>query len=200
MRFLVVAGCAVAMAGAAEVNLAGMGQDLNGWADGVGRYGVSGGKFEVGQPAIQRLADGGLKVDLPVRELRGATAVYEAVISVTASQDGIVRTATASGEVDGRSFETGEVTRPEPVVVEAAAAEGTAATAAAVPAPLSPDAQMRADLLDQLAAAIERARTSEKVVKRDLTSWIFTRSASADEVLVEGTKAAVTSLFRRVGP
>ena len=199
MRFLVVTSCALAMAGAAELDVAGMGRDLNGWSNGVGRYSIGGGKFEVGQPGIRRLADGGVTIDVPVRELSGATAVYEAVVTLTASQDGIVRVVKAAGEVDGKSFETGEITRPEPVVVEAPAA-AEAADATATPPPLSPDAQMRADLLDQLAAAIERARTSDKVVKRDLTSWIFTRNASADEVLVEGTKAAVTSLFRRVGP
>jgi len=184
---------------AARLDVEGVGGDLNGW-DGRGeaRYSSAGANFAVSRPERRATPAGGLSVTMALREARGAGRVYEATIRLEIGPGGAVQAVSVDGSVDGKRFDSGTITRPEPIE-PAPAADGEEVGEEALfggEPPANPDQAMRQDLADALSAALARARSSEKVVKRDLSAWIFGSGASPDASLVEGTMAAVGALFR----
>ena len=186
---------------AAEVDVDAVGRDLNGWQGSVARYSTAGAAFEVGQPVMSWDESNNLIVETEIREIRRSSPVYDATVRLLVSPDGLVRRASVKGTVDGKKFDSGEVTRPEPVVTpETPSAEEGAGDAVPVAdvSPTDPDEEMREALDQQLVAAIQRARSSDKVMKRDLSSWLLSGAASEGEALVEGTGVVVRSLFRRI--
>jgi hypothetical protein len=50
------------------------------------------------------------------------------------------------------------------------------------------------------AAALERARSDKRVVKRDASAWLFGGRASSGDTLVKGVAVALDALIRRLGP
>lgn len=177
---------------AADLDIEAVGRDLNGWNGDVARFAESGATFEVGRPGLATDAGGNLVATTVIRERKGRGIVFEGTVRTVISPDGLVRTLSMQGRVDGRPFETAEVGRPEPV---AADAEGAAPVAEA--APVDPEEEMRDSFARSLRSAIERARSSEKVVKRDLSAWIFPQEASSADVLAEGVDVLVRAIFRR---
>ncbi|BCX47134.1 hypothetical protein HAHE_10420 [Haloferula helveola] len=200
-RTLSILLLALPLADAVEVDVDAVGRDLNGWQGSVARYSTAGAAFEVGQPIMSWDESNNLIVEAEIREIRRSSPVYDAKVRLLVSPDGLVRRASVKGTVDGKVFDSGEVTRPEPAVIPEApsAEEGAEGVGPVVDvAPTDPDEEMRQALDQQLVAAIERARRSEKVVKRDLSSWLLSGAASEGETLVEGTAVVVSSLFRRI--
>ena len=192
----------VGLCHAAEIDIEAVGRDLNGWSDGVARYAASGASFEAGRPTTATDGAGNLVVTTVIRELRSGSPVFEGTLRALVSPDGLVRTLSITGKVDGREFESGTVTRPEPRLPAepAPAQEGDAPVAPAVDVtPVDPAKEMRQGLGEGLRSGIERARSSEKVVKRDLSAWIFTSSASSADALAEGVDAVVRAIFRHSG-
>lgn len=188
---------------AANLDRDGFGNDLGGWTENTVVFGRADAVFEVDQPILTVDAAGNSRIATPFRQIYKGSPVFEATISMTASPDGLVRRIVIEGTVNGRAFETGEISRPDPVVspVEPEPAEGTAAPSPAPEEPrLSPDQLMVQDALDRLHTQIERARNSKKPVKRDLSSWLFTRDAAVTDVLIKGAEPVLKSLVRRLGP
>lgn len=186
----------------AQLDVDGVGADLNGWSGGTARYSLSGANFEVTRPTTATDANGNLIVTTTIRELKRTSPVFEGTLRALISPDGVVRTLSIEGKVDGKSFETGETTRPEPVAPTPVAEgddESAAAGSVVDVTPVNPEQDMRDSLGQSLRSAIERARASEKVVKRDLSAWIFSPDASDAEVLAEGVDTVVRSLLRRSG-
>lgn len=182
---------------AGSLDVEGLGRDVNGWADGAGRFSAAGTVFEAGRPTTAPGPGGSLSVAMPLKESERGSAVYAAAIEMTVDSRGAVSTMRISGELEGKPFDTGTVTRPDPP----AALEGSAGEAAA-PATIEsppPGQMMREELAGRLGSALAEAREADKVVKRDVSSWLFRSSASADASLVEGTMAVVRALFRRAG-
>lgn len=191
--------------GAADLDVAGLGRDLNGWTErNVAAYGCDGSVFELDRPVVEKRDDGSMAVRAQVREVSRAGVPFEAKLRLEVSPDGLVRSVGIDGKVDGRAFDAGTATRPEPVATEPAgneadaADEATPAANAATP-PLDPGAELRKDAGDRLASALERARSSGKGVKRDLSSWLLGGRASDDATLVQGVALALDRLIRRTG-
>lgn len=198
MRQLLLGLAFVALARGAEINIAAMGPDLNGWSGGVGRYSLSGASFEVTRPATRTDANGNLIVITLIRERKRRSPVFEGTLTALISPDGLVRTLEMEGTVEGKPFETGKITRPEPIV-PSAAGEGETAGGVFDVTPVNPQKGMRDSLSQSLRSAIERARASEKVVKRDLGSRLFPSEASSADAIAEGTDVVVRSIFLRGG-
>ncbi len=196
LLFLVVA------ARGAELDVAAMGSDLNGWKGGVARYSLSGAGFEVTRPVTRTDGNGNLIVTTVIRERKRGAPVFEATLRALVSPDGLVRTLGMEGSVEGHPFETGEITRPEPVTPAPVAGETDTEPVGSTfvdVTPIDPDEAMIESLAQGLRSAIERARSSEKVVRRDLSGWIFSSEASSSEVIAEGVDVVVRSVFRRSG-
>jgi hypothetical protein len=199
MKFILSLLALAGLSHAVELDVEAVGRDFNGWSAGLARYARAGADFEVSRPTTATDADGRLVVTTVIREKKRGSAVFEGTLEATVSPDGLVRTLAIAGNVDGREFESGTVTRPEPLSPAEPAAtpesDAPAAPVAEVP-PVDPMKEMRQGLGEGLRSGIERARSSERVVKRDLSAWIFTPSASSAEALAEGVDAVVRAIFR----
>jgi|GEM_PF-6988931 len=190
---------------AAELDLAGLGADLNGWTEwGVAAYGTDGAVFELARPTQVRREGGGIAIRATVREVSRAGAPFEATLQLEASPDGRVQSVTIDGEVDAKPFDAGTATRPEPPTVpepDAGEGEEGGTSEVAEPAePFRPVAALRQDSLERLASALGRARSSKRIVKRDVSAWLFGGQASPDDTLVKGVAVALDALLRRTGP
>ncbi|MEM1085748.1 MAG: hypothetical protein AAGI48_16690 [Verrucomicrobiota bacterium] len=199
-RILLITALACLPLGAMELDTEGVGRDLNGWqAEGVAWYGTDGLSFRASKPVLRQLEGGAVEITMKVEEVKRRTSVYLANVRVVASPDGLVLAASVSGEVDGASFESGEVTRPEPATV-AEPTEGEEASGEVDVTPVNAEKQMRDDLDQMLDSAIARALEAGEQPRRDLASRVFSVRAGETSSLVMGTSVAVRSLFRRVGP
>jgi hypothetical protein len=202
MKTWIIAVCSVSLGFAAELDTAGMGRDLNGWNDGLARFSVNGVDFQMSRPLAEGTPTGGLVIRAQVREIRQRAAVLEGTLRAEVSAAGTVEALRFSGKVDGRSFDTGEQLRPEPAAAPAEGEMPPVATESPVatepPAPTeSPATALRQSLLESFESAVERAKGSQKVVKRDLSSWLFATQASDPAQLRPGLDAILKSLFRR---
>ncbi|MFC7339325.1 hypothetical protein ACFQY0_19185 [Haloferula chungangensis] len=174
---------------AAELDMSGVGRDLNGWnEDQLAWYGIDGLSFRASTPVLRSLEGGTLEITMKLEQVVKRVSVYTAEIRVVVTSDGLVRAAEISGEVDGAPFDTGEVTRPEMAV------------AAPDAVPVSAEAEMREQLSQSLDSAIVRARTSGKQARKDVTARFFGADAGESGTLTKATDVAVKSLFRRVHP
>ena len=150
---LLVAGLATSLQ-AANLDTPAVGDDLNGWQKGgVAWYGTDELSFRASRPVATPTADGGLEIRMRVEEIRSRVPVYVADIRLLASGNGVIYSASVSGEVAGVKFKTAEVSRPEPVT--------SSGDEEAIEAPLSPDEQMRQDLASLLGSAIARLTTED---------------------------------------
>lgn len=181
---------------AANLNVPGLGRDLNGWNGGVASYSKSGAVFSVAKPTQNYDENNNLIITTDVRELKKSSTVFKGLLRVLVSPDGTIRSISMTGEVDGHKFETGEVARQESIAADADAS-GEIEVAALTPADpqASPSQIMKDDFEARLASAVDRAKESGKTVKKDLSSWLFTSSASIGEVIADGTRITVNALF-----
>lgn len=188
----------VASAWAAQFDADGLGRDLNGWQHGKGRFQAAGTVFEATRPVSRTESGGGLRVALELRESRrGGSSAYESLVEVLVTPGGRIASLRVHGTVEGRNFDSGTVTRPDPVAV-VEGTDGAEGSERETPA-MDPDREMRQDLADRLARALAEARASEEVVKRDLSAWVFGSRASADTELVAGTMEVVRAMARHSG-
>ncbi len=184
---------------AASYDVEGMGRDFNGWNRGKAGYVAAGWTFEVEKPELSSDPDGNLTVRASLHQLlpRG-TRPYVAELRALASSGGIIYSIRISGTLNGRSFETGEVTRPsapEPVMpVEPAEGEKVEPSA-----PFDPDQQMIDELVSRLQSALSRSVDSKQKVKYDLSAWLAGGRVEDSSGLAEGTRPVVRSVFRRTG-
>ncbi|MCH7227801.1 hypothetical protein [Haloferula sp. A504] len=180
----------------ADLDVEAVGRDLNGWRGGVARYSLSGTNFEVTRPVTRNDANGNLIATTVIRELKGGTPVFEGSLRMLISPDGLVRTMSMEGTVDGREFTTGETTRPEPILPASGSPDGAVDGEVDV-TPVNPEKSMRESFSQALRSAVERAGSSKKLVKRDLSSWIFSSEASSGEVIAGGADPVIQAIFRQ---
>lgn len=199
-RFVFSCALLAGLGHAAEIDLDGVGRDINGWDRGVARFATAGANFDATKPVVRYDENDNMIVTTVIRERKRTAPVFEGTLLVLVSPDGLVRTASIEGTVDGKDFKTGETTRPEPVTpVATEGGEETGASLVDV-TPVSPEQAMRDSLKESVSSAVERARSNDKkLVKRDLSAWIFTSEASSGESLAEGVDAVFRSIYRRSG-
>lgn len=181
---------------AASYDVEGMGRDFNGWNKGKAGYVAAGWTFEVEEPELSSDPGGNLTVRASLHQLlpRG-TRPYVAELRALASPGGVIYSVRISGTLNGRSFETGEVTRPSaPEPLEPAEGEE-----AAPGVPFDPDQQMVDELVSRLQSALARSLASKQKVKYDLSAWLAGGRVEDNNGLAEGTRPVVRSVFRRTG-
>ena len=178
----------------ADLDVDAVGRDLNGWRGGLARYSLAGAHFEVVRTNTGTDANGNLIATTVIRERKGNSPVFEGSLRALLSPDGRVRTLSMEGTVDGRAFKTGQTTRPETTVPAADAGDGVVDVT-----PVSPEKSMRDSFGQSLRSAVERAKGSEKLVKRDLSSWMFPSGASSSEAVSQGVDQVVQAIFRHGG-
>jgi hypothetical protein len=203
MKFL---PCLLVLAGlchAVDLDVESVGRDLNGWNGGVARYSSAGADFEVDLPTTATDADGNLVVTTVIRERKRGSTVFEGAFEATISPDGLVRRLSIAGRIDGREFDAGTVSRPEPMLPAEPVAQPAADSEVESPEAsvaevvrTDPVQEMRDSLGGSLRSAIKRARSSGKVVKRDLSARIFAPLASSADSLAQGVDALVRVIFR----
>lgn len=201
MRFIPLLCVLVGLCHGAQLDEDAVGRDLNGWRGGVAHYSLSGANFEVTRPVTVTDANGNLIATTGIRELKGSAPVFEGTLRMLVSPDGRVQTISMDGTVDGQVFTTGETTRPEPVVVASGSRDDaeSAVDGEVDVTPMNPEKSMRESFAQSLRSAVERAKSSEKLVKRDLSSWIFSSEASSGEAISEGVDQVVKAIFRHSG-
>lgn len=195
-----------AAASAADLDVPALGRDLNGWTRrGVAAYGVNRTTFELTRPTLSRGEQGELRIECVLSQPTRGGKPFEATLELLVAPHGDVQSVSIRGMLGGKSFDAGTATRP--VVEEAPApeesgeeaekpAESTAEPATR-PEPVDPDAELRKDALSRLSSALERARSSKRVVKRDVSSWVFGAEVADDETIGAAARAALEALFRR---
>lgn len=183
----------------ATLDVEAVGRELNGWDDsGAAVFGAGGGVIRALKPGLRNDGEGGLEVTMRVEQRNRGAVPYAAMVRLGCSPDGIVRSASIDGTLNGNAFSTGEVSRPEAVVP---AEGGEAAAAGEVDVtPVNPERQMMDELAERLQSALEKSAESKKQVNRDVASRIFGGAKSDPVVAIEGTMPVIRALFRRLGP